>query len=153
MTQLQPSRCKLAEYQRAIFAITPEPETPFEALLMPHYWAHVSNHFRPGCKLEIFPPEGHYYAELIVQDCGRLFAKVAVLMKVELHAVEVGTADLDLSGYSVRYGGASQQWCVDRLNAKGKKDTLKSECGTKEEAEAWMRQHVRTVTTLKPAAA
>ena len=144
MTQLQPSRCKLAEYQRAVFAITPEVDTPFEALLSPHYWAHVSNNFRPGCKLEIYPPEGDYYALLLVQDCGRLFAKVAVIHKVEFSAVVVGEHQLDTSAYRASYGGVNDKWCVHRI-VDGKKEKMKSELGDREEAEAWIRQHVKTV--------
>lgn len=157
MTQLQPVRAKLAEFQRAVFAITPEENTPFEALLSPHYWAHVSQTFRPGCKLEIYPPEGHYYAELLVRDCGRLFAKVAVIVKVDLTTVVVGEHQLDTSAYRASYGGMTQKWCVHRV-VDGKKETMKTELGDREEAEAWIRQHVRTVgapkqTLAKPAAA
>jgi hypothetical protein len=152
MTQLQPSRCKLAEFQRAEFAITPEEDTPFEALLSPHYWAHVSQSFRPGCKLEIFPPEGHYYAQLLVRDCGRLFAKVAVIHKVDLDTVTVGEHQLDTSAYRASYGGVNAKWCVHRL-IDGRKELMKSELGDREEAEAWIRQHVKTVGAPKQTAA
>lgn len=156
MTQLQPARCKPAEFIRSVFAITPEAGTPFEALLSPHYWAHVSQQFRPGCQLEIYPPEGTYYAKLLVRDCGRLFAKVAVLNKVELDAVVVGDTQLDTSAYRASYGGPTSNWCVHRI-VDGKKELMKSELGDREEAEAWIRQHVRTIgppkQTAKPAAA
>lgn len=151
MTQLQPFRSKLAEFQRAVFAITPEEKTPFEALLSPHYWAHVSKGFRPGCKLEIYPPEGEYYAELLVQDCGHLFAKVAVLHKVDLTSVVVGEHQLDTSAYRASYGGVNDKWCVHRI-VDGKKEKMKSELGDREEAEAWIRQHVRTVGAPKQSA-
>ena len=144
MTQLQPSRCKLAEYQRSVFAINPEPDMPFEAMLSPHYWAHVSQNFRPGTKLEIYPPEGHYYALLLVQDCGRLFAKVAVIQKVDFVPVTVGEHQLDTSAYRASYGGVNSKWCVHRV-VDGKKELMKSELGDREEAEAWIRQHVRTI--------
>lgn len=150
MTQLQPSRCQAAEFQRSIFCITPEVATPIEALLEPKYWAHVSMQFRPGTHLEIYPPEGNYFAELLVQDCGKLYAKVALLRKVDFEAVEVGKQDLDLSGFSVGYGGQALQWCVYRLLGKGKKDLLKSELGHRDAADAWLKQHARTVA--RPAA-
>lgn len=150
MTQLQPSRFKQAEFQRAIYAITPEVGTPFDALLLPGYWAHVSMHFRPGCHIEVYPPEAEYYAELIVQDCGALWAKVAVLRKVELVPVAMGK-EPDLKGFEVGYGGDNLLWCVYR-KVNGKKDRLKSECGTKDEAENWLKQHARTVAP-RPAAA
>jgi len=149
MTQLQPARCKLAEYQRSVFVVTPEPDTPFDALLMPHYWAHVSQQFRPGTELVIHPPEGHYYALLLVQDCQRLWAKVAVIIHKDLAAVVVGDAQLDTSAYRAVYGGVNDKWCVHRI-IDGKKEKLKSELGDREEAEAWIRQHVRTVGAVKP---
>ncbi len=144
MTQLQPKGCKLAEYQRAVFAITPEEGLPFDAMLSWHFWAHVSRDFRPGCKLEIYPPEGHYYAELLVRDCGHLFAKVAVILKVDLTTVVVGEHQLDTTAYRASYAGINSKWCVHRI-IDGKKETMKTELGDREEAEAWIRQHVRTM--------
>lgn len=137
MTQLAPTRCKIADYVRTEFVVTPEAGTPFEALLAEHYWAHCSLNFRPGSKLEVHPPEGHYYAELIVQDCGRLFAKVAVLNKVNLHAVEVGV-DAGPQAYSVKYCGPNALWCVHR---KVDGALIKSELGTKDAALEWAKQH------------
>ncbi len=142
MTQLQPSRCKQAEYIRLVYGVTPEAGTPFEALLSEHYWAHVSMHFRPGSRIEVFPPEGHYYAELIVRDCGRLYAKVALLRKVELDAIDVGSNDIDLSAYDLKYCGPNAQWCVHR---KADKALLKSEFGSKYAAQTWLAQHARTI--------
>lgn len=153
MTQLQPARCKPAEFQRAIFAVTPEVGTPIEALLEPKYWAHVSMHFRPGCHIEVYPPDGSYYAELLVQDCGSLWAKVALIHRIELTAVEVGKEQLDLSGFAVSYAGVNDNFSVYRLMGKGKKDCLKSGFGTKEEAEAWLKQHVKTISGSRSVAA
>lgn len=147
MTQLQPSRCKLAEFERAVFSITPEEGTPFDALLDPGYWAHVSGHFRIGSRIEIYPPEGNYYAELFVQACGRLFARVAVLRKIDFDAVDVSEDDLT-AGYTVKYSGMHAKWAVYRVSDK---TMVASKMEDKPAAMAWLAQHVKTVGKAKAA--
>lgn len=147
MTQLQPSRCKLAEYERAVFSVTPEEGTPFDALLDSGYWAHVSGHFRIGSRIEIYPPEGNYYAELIVQAAGRLFAKVAVLRKVDLGEVDVGEDDL-MAGYKIKYSGMHAKWAVYRLSDNA---MIASKMEDKPTAMTWLAQHVKTVGRPKAA--
>lgn len=137
MTQLTPNRFNLAEHQRNIFDVIPEKDTPFDALLTDKYWAHVSAKLKPGDRIEVRAEDGSYYAELLVLDAGRLYAKIAVLLHVELEPVEVKEGGLTAEGYEVKWCGPKLKWCVLRGQ-----DRLKGEM-SKSEAVLWMQNHAK----------
>lgn len=122
MTQLQTGRFKLAEHMRNVFHVVPEAGTPFEALLEQGYWAHISVNLKPGSKIEVHAEDGTYYAELLVRDAGRLYAKVMPIIHVAFDEVTVSQGDFEAAGYSVKFQGPHLQWCVlrgtDRLKDK-----------------------------------
>jgi hypothetical protein len=135
MTQLQPSRIQLAEHKRNVFFVQPEPATPFEMLKSSAHWAHVSAQFRPGDRIEVFPPERTYFAELIVLDAGKLFAKVAVLRHERLTDAEDDIRQLSMGAHRVTWHGEAMQWVVIRGT-----DVLKHSM-TKDEAIAIMHKY------------
>lgn len=139
MTQLASNRLQFAEHRRNIYTVTPEAGTPYDALLKDGYWAHVSAKLRSGDRIEVLAEDGSYFAELLVLDAGRLYAKVAELRHVKLDVVEVQEGDLMLEGLEVKWQGPHLKWCVlrgkDRL-----KDTM-----DKASAIQWMKNHVRAV--------
>lgn len=139
MTQLQPDRMQLAEFARAVYTVVPEVDTPFDALLDPGYWAHVAAKLAPWARIEVQAEDGSYFAELLVQDAGRLFAKVAVLRHVELTAVEV-TGMTSAAGYAVKWRGPKLKWSVMRGG-----DALKDELPSKDEANNWLTGHLKAV--------
>jgi hypothetical protein len=137
VTQLATNRFHLAEFRRNIFDVIPEHGTPFEALLKEGYWAHVSAQMKPGDRIEVRAEDGSYFAQLIVQDAGRLYARVAVLMHVKLDAIEVKEDGLKAGEYEVAWKGPQLKWCV--LRGKDKlKDGL-----TKDAALTWMNEHMK----------
>lgn len=140
MTQLSPSRLKYAEHERQQWFVVPEHGTPFEALLDPAYWAHVSMKFRPCDEIVIHAEDGSYFARLLVRDAGRLYAKVATLEHIELDKVDVlqGGAP-GLPGHEVKWRGPIHKWSVVR-GADVLKDNM-----TKEEAQAYLATYTKTV--------
>lgn len=146
MTQLIPIRMSLAEGVRNCYRVVPENATPFEALLDPAYWAHVSAKLRPTDKIEVEAEDGSYTALLIVRDAGRLYAKVAVVYYVKLDPVEVGAAAVVPSEYSVSFKGPLLKWCVTRG-----KDRLREGMGSRGEADAWLQEHLKNVAPQKVA--
>lgn len=140
MTQLNPHRLQAAEFVRTVYRVVPEDLTPFEALLDPAYWAHVAAKLRPLDRIEVEAEDGSYTAMLIVRDAGRLFAKVAVLYKVNLDPVEVGASLPIPSNYFVKFSGPILKWCVVR-----DKDRLREGVASRVEAEAWLREHLKNV--------
>lgn len=139
MTQLASNRLHFAEHRRNIFDVVPEHGTPFEELLKDGYWAHVSAKMKPGDHIEVRAEDGSYYAELIVQDAGRLYAKVAQLTFVKLDSVQVTEGGLTSEGYEVAWKGPQLKWCVLRG-----KDRLK-EGMDKGSAIQWMQNHAKAV--------
>lgn len=137
MTQLAANRLHLAEHRRNIFDVVPEHGTPFEELLKDGYWAHVSVKMKPGDHIEVRAEDGSYYAELMVQDAGKLYAKVAKLVYVELDAVDVKEGGLMVEGFQVAWKGPQLKWCVLRG-----KDRLKDGMD-KASAVQWMNSHVK----------
>jgi hypothetical protein len=137
MTQLAANRLHLAEHRRNVFDVIPEHGTPFDEILKEGYWAHVSAKMKPGDRVEVRAEDGSYYAELIVQDAGRLYAKVAVLTHVKLDSVDVTEGGLAANGLEVAWKGPQLKWCVLRG-----KDRLK-EGMDKGAAVQWMNSHAK----------
>lgn len=143
MTQLQTTRFESSEHMRNVWVAVPEHGTPFEACLNPAYWAHVSARMRPWDRIEILPEDGSYFGELLVQDAGRLYAKVAVLRHLPLTVVEVRGEDAATSLYEVKWAGAVKKWRVMR---KADRAELRDKFQTQGEASSWLTQYVRTVS-------
>lgn len=139
MTQLATNRIQLAEHMRNIWYVTPEPNTPLDALLEPKYWAHVSAKFRPRDRIEVDAEDGSYFAELIVADAGRLFAKVNLLRKYELTPVEMKEISPD---FEVRWAGPHAKWRVVRKSDRG---LIKEGFENRQEAEMYLQSHVRAM--------
>ena len=140
MTQLAISRFKQAEYERTVYSVVPEHGTPFDAVTEPDYWAHVSARMRPGDRIEVQAEDGSYWAELLVRDAGRLFAKVSVLRKVDLDE-ETVTGELPVSSdMTIKWRGPHLKWCVLRGN-----DAIKEHCQTKGEAGSWLSDHIKAL--------
>lgn len=146
MPQLAPSRIELAEQLRTIWSMSPEADTTFEAILLPEYWAHVSAKFRPRDRIEVEPEDGTYYAELIVRDAGKLFAKVEVIRHVKLKEYNV-RGDLDMQ-FDIRHAGPNQKWRVVRVADKA---VLSSGHETPDAARSWAMQHAKAMSTGTPA--
>jgi hypothetical protein len=142
MTQLQAKRCKLAEHVYRQWRVVTEPGQPIEAALNPAYWAHVSQHFAIGDKIELLAEDGQYFAELLVQDKGKMFAKVALLRKVDLIAVAIGQSQ-EVEGFIVDWKGPQRKFAVIRLADKA---VLKEVFTTRAEADTWLAQHLKTIT-------
>lgn len=137
MTQLTPNRLHFAEHRRNVFVVVPEHGTPYEELLKEGYWAHVSAKMKPWDQIEVHAEDGSYYAKLVVQDAGRLYAKVAQLQFVKLDAIEVTEGGMMANGLEVAWKGPQLKWCVLRG-----KDRLK-EGMDKASAIQWMQSHAK----------
>lgn len=140
MTQLAINRLQQAEYQRTVYRVVPELNTPYEELFDPQYWAHVSAKFRPGDRIEVEAEDGSYYAELRVMDAGTLYAKVAELRKVDFDDNVVVGDSPAMSGYEVKWRGPIMKWSVLRG-----KDSIREGEQTKGAAHSWLAEHIKVV--------
>ena len=141
MTQLAPNRFELSinGIRHNIFRVTPEMGTAPDALLDPHYWAHVSTKLSIGNIIEVMAEDGSYFAELLVRDVGNLFAKVAFK-----NPVTIFSNDEDLVtpvGYEVKWRGPKA-----RFGVVHGKDVLKDGFVDKAEAHAWLNDLLKKAT-------
>jgi len=125
---------KPAEFKRVIYQAVPEAGVPLDDLLHPDYWAHVARMFNPTDRVEVLAEDGAYYAELIVQDCGKAWAKMAVLQHVPLHAVE--KAGPEAAPYKVKYAGPHAMWRVFRASDN---EVIQDKFQTRDQAEHYAR--------------
>lgn len=147
--KLQTTRIELAEHQRNIWAVVPEAGASLDDVVKPEYWAHVAARMKPWDRIDVMPEDGSYFAELLVRDAARLYAKVTVLRHVKLDAVASDAADETTALFDVAYVGPVKKWRVMR---KADKAPLREGFQSRGDAEEWLRQHIRTVAQ-PPAAA
>ena len=131
--KIHPSRFNLAETKRNVWHITPPDGTPFDALLDPSYWTHVSRKLRPTDRVEVFAEDGSYFAEFYVISAGDQSAKVALMRKIDLGEVVEDIAGIP--GFKAMWRGPHHKHAVIRT-----KDNAPVQTGfdTREEAIEWI---------------
>jgi hypothetical protein len=134
MTQLTPARFNASQSVRNQWQVSPEYGTPPEALLDSGYWAHVSAKLRRGDIIVALAEDNSYYAELLVLEAGKLFAKVAPLRCVEISVKQMLNVEVP-DGYEIKFRGP-KKWSVLRG-----KDVLKEDMD-KNTAEQWLKDHI-----------
>lgn len=141
-TPISPMRWNDASFQRNIWEAIPVAETPFDAVLDPDYWMHVAKDLKQRDRIEVFCEDGSYWAELIVLNAGRLWAKVAVISHIDLTDSDKATIDDDrYAGYEINWGGP-----VHRFRVLKNGEVLFSKLHDKKAAQDWLENHVRNVT-------
>jgi EAL domain-containing protein (putative c-di-GMP-specific phosphodiesterase class I) len=86
------------------------------------------------------PEDESWWAELLVRQVGQGFAKVALLRKGELDAIDI---DPQIAkDFNIEYRGAVKKHRVVRI-ADG--HVLKEGLPTVEDAQAWIRDHRRVL--------
>ena len=137
MAQSASKKVEQAEYMRSIWHEVPAAGTPLESVLDPKYWVHVSSMFKPRDRIEVDAEDGSYFAELMVIDAGRLFAKVELMRKHEFSAPEVaGSAE---SPYEVKWAGRAKWRVVRKIDRAPLRDGFDD----RQSAELWAASHAR----------
>lgn len=136
-----PERFKTAEYERQIHVANADEGTRPEDITMPDYWAHAAAQMKPWDRIEVRANDGTWFAELLVLDVSRQWAKVHVLA---LH--RFSDFDTSLSGatlnlpYFVTHKGPQLKWCVIRRVDNA---IVHQEAGTPEAATTWMNERMK----------
>lgn len=128
------------EFAANTWRLRPFAETDIEDVLRSEYWAHVATKLQAGELIQVLPEDRAYFAELIVLDCGRTWAKVMLLRKVDLVAVK--RQEIKVDGFTVTWRGP-RKYSVVRATDK---QVMSEDHATKESALAWLDQHQKTVT-------
>lgn len=138
----KPTRLKEAEHSRNIWLLSVPSDITLDNLLQPDFWAHVGAQLRPCARIEVVPEDMSWFAELIVLDCGRLWAKVAPLRFVEL----AGKADVPTpsaaDAYKVEFKGPIKKHVVIRQSDKV---IVQEGIAQKEDAHRWIADHINTL--------
>ena len=140
LRQLPPSRMKGAEYERLVYVANPEHGVTMEDVLNPAFWVHVARKLRPYAQIEVRSEDGAWWAQLLVTDVGRLWAKVQPICFVELAQSDPDEPIDPL--YEVGWGGPHHKWRVVR---KSDNKVIKAEFGDKAQAELWLKEHIRAL--------
>lgn len=129
MQKILESRCKPAEQKRTQWqARADEGATP-EGLLDPAAWANVARHMHRFDRIEVVANDESWWAEYLVWDCDRLWAKVE-LVQVRRRA---GADDVEVPGeYELKQRGV-RKWGVIR---KADNEVLQDGFQTKAEAQS-----------------
>jgi hypothetical protein len=110
-----PDRMKDAEASRQTKVINCDQGTTVDHLMDPIYWSHIASVLRPRTRIEAWAHDETWMAELIVLDCGRLYARVKLL---HFHNLTEGiSAKVDEnvdSPYFAKWMGDQGQWGVVR---------------------------------------
>lgn len=115
--KLGPHALKMAQHERVVWHVTVPHGTKMEDVLEPYYWAHVSqrlNVAKPFDRIELIWEDCSRYAELLVVDAGRQYAKVLVIKDVELGKTEKVAEEIADLEYEVKYVSPTVRWAVIR---------------------------------------
>lgn len=112
----------------------------------PAFWAHHSKDLRPWDEIQARAEDGTWFANLVVLDCSRTWARVRLISYHPLTAADVAqsqSAELEVqrvvNEHLVQHRGP-RGWSVVR---KSDKAVLVEMLGEREKAEEWLSQHAK----------
>lgn len=138
---IEPNRMRGGEFIRVIYCVTAFDDTQPEDLLVPEYWAHCAQTFKPWDRIEAVANDGTWWAELVVLESGRNWTRMHLMRKHNLTTADVAQSQMDslLLAYDVKHRGPHCKWSVVR---RSDKQVLHEFAETKASAEAWLNSHL-----------
>lgn len=133
-------RLKGAEFERIIYVATPGHGASIDSLMRPECWSAVAPKLRPWDHIEVRAEDGSYYAELLVLACDRAWAKVHILKYDALSTPDVSLTQIH-SAYEIKHT-PNLRWHIVR---KSDRHIVKDSMQLRTDAEAALREHLRTV--------
>lgn len=132
----------LARSAKQFWCVTIPDSMPYRQVFDSAFWNHVARQLSPRDHIIVDAEDGSYNAELIVADCGELYAKVQELRYTEFRdRVEVGEG-AQMPRHTIKFAGPHARWRVIRESDKA---VLQEGLATKQAAEAWLSHHVKPV--------
>lgn len=132
------------EFKKTHYVANAELGVTPDDLLKPQFWAHVSGKLKPLDTVEVRAEDGSFYAELLVRDKGRGFAKVVFLPGYPLMFSDiVDIPAMDVGGeYEIVWKGPQNKFRVVR---KTDNHTMKEGFTDKESGRKWVVEHVKAL--------
>lgn len=143
--QLDAKRMTYAEQERAVFRVVVEPGVTRAQILNPAFLAHVARDLKPYSKLEIINDDGTMYAEAIVLQAERSWAKIAILSWHDLTTRDVSQTEaegieIQADDHRVEWKGPHKKWCVIRTSDS---KYLREKEASRQDAELWLREYLK----------
>ena len=151
MPQLDAGRFRPAEAMRNVYQVNVEPGITRQQVLNPAFLAHIARELRPYAKLEITCDDGTLYAEAIVLQAERTWAKIHITQWHNLTTQDVSLSKAEVAEqaklmadaeavHRVEYKGQTKKWCVIR-NKDGAYVRENEE--SKANAQLWLREYLK----------
>lgn len=140
---LTESRRAFADFWRNVHAANPEQGTTIEDMKAESYWAHVAKFLKPWDKIEVRAEDGSYYAEFIVRDSGRNWAKVELVFSHTFGTAGVEARPLADPEYIVKYAGPHAKYRVMR---KSDNSVMRDGFATQADGDQWVKEHIKSLT-------
>lgn len=137
---LMEDRIGLAEHRTNDWIVDVPVGVTLEDIQDPAYWTIVAARMEPLDHIRARSDDGKWVAYLIVRQCERTYAKVHLDRVVEFKD-NVEALPVSLK-HKVEYKGGHLKWAVIRLADSA---VLQQGFKAREDADAWMRNHERTV--------
>lgn len=113
-------------------------------VILPEYWLHVATKLRPTDKIEVIAEDGTWYAQLLVVNADRTWAKVFVLMHHDLTKATENTPARAEDEYDVEWTPAGK-WTITKKTQKGQ-PPLKDGFLSRLEAYQWLDGHIKSIS-------
>lgn len=136
---MEVSRFRECDYERTVYVATAFEDTTVEDMLDPKYWVHVASKMKPWDRIEARANDGTWWAEFMVLESGRAFARVVLMRQQNLTTTDVAQSQIAaFTDYKVLHRGPHCKWSVIRVSDK---HVLHEGEGTKDGAENWLKNH------------
>ena len=139
--KLSPNGITPAEGIREIWSSTAAYGVTREDIENPGYWAHVAARLRNKARIEVHAEDGSFYAEYLVINADKTWAKVLCLRFIDLKETAKLTAEQAtsiFSGYDVKFRGP-RKWSVVR---KSDNAVLQEGMHSEEDSRKWLAVHL-----------
>ncbi len=129
------------EFRRTVWVAVAEAGTTIEDIQNPEYWSFHSQKLSPWDKIEVQWEDMTKYAEVMVLDCAKTWAKVYVLREDQIakgrlrEETDVAVARI-LASHEVMHRGP-RKWSVVR---KSDREVIKEDIELRDDAEEWLKK-------------
>lgn len=136
---LPPNRHQLFQYTNNRHFITAEEGTTPEDVCKPEFLAHIARKVRMYDEFIVVTDDGAFWMRLIALQAGPTWVRTKLLEHVALKGEAAQVAADPMNPYEVTFKGPVRKWaCL----AKNDGRVIKEQMGSREEAEAFMRDYL-----------
>jgi hypothetical protein len=138
--QIVPTRWSLREFKNNDHTVTVEHGVELDDILRPQFWSHIAHNFKIYDEVVVLHDEGLWYMKLLVLSCGRTWAKMKLLSKIDLTSADVDlTQSAEFDAFEIKWRGPH---CKFSLIQKADKSVIQEGFDRREDAIIALTAHV-----------